>query len=152
MIVEHTFVTTLERDDALLLADGLFGEMGFGPPPGARGPGEWAAGKDGGQRLTRVRRMVRMEFDRGRVMLAASAVTSNKIQEEFYKTYLLALASAAESHVSRGVPAEVAAKPVRAVMEAMAKKERRAWVILSVVLGVLVVLFAVMILVAVLGP
>lgn len=150
MIVEHTFVTTLEEDDALLLADALFTHIALERVPGTMN--QWTAGKDRPRKIAEVRRVVRVEFDRGRVSLAASALTIAKAQEKLYQPYLLALASAAEAHISAGLPVDQAAAPVLAVGAEIDRKDRKSRITVYIILGVVLACIAGIVILAAVLP
>lgn len=80
MIVEHTFVTTLDDTEAFHATDQLLVPLGFAPVPAARAPDappapcrEWLRGVANprkAKRPTQFPQRLRLDFDRGRVTLA----------------------------------------------------------------------------------
>jgi hypothetical protein len=83
MVVEHTFITTLEGHDALRMAWELLLSRGFSPLPqqemAARPPApnavELRRGRENPERaksIVELPQFVRVEWDRGRVVVAAS--------------------------------------------------------------------------------
>src|SRR6266550_777518 len=91
MLVEHAFITTLEASDALQLASRFLNARGFeavAQNAFALGPGGWnvlemTRGKRKAQRAKSVvdlPQQVRLEWDRGRVTVAASALSAMEAQ------------------------------------------------------------------------
>jgi hypothetical protein len=83
MVVEHTFITTLESHDVIRMAWELLISRGFGPLPPQemalrpQGPNvvELRRGRerpDGAKSVLELPQFVRVEWDRGRVVVAAS--------------------------------------------------------------------------------
>jgi hypothetical protein len=152
MVVEHIFITTLERDDALVLADAFFTDLGLQRARSRDGADEWTAGKDRPRALSDFKRTVRVDFDRGRITLAASAPNLRTEQEKTCQPYMLALAASLEAHISHGQPAEEAAAPVLAAMDKIKRRERRTRLIAYIVIGVFLVFLAVVIIAVALSP
>jgi hypothetical protein len=152
MVVEHIFITTLERDDALVLADAFFKDLGFESDTSDDGAPEWSAGSDRPKSLPEFKRIVQVGFDRGRITLGASAPKVDKPNEKIFAPYMLALASSLEAHISLGQPVEEAAAPVRAAMKAIEKRERHARLARYIILGVVLLFVAGIILLIALKP
>jgi hypothetical protein len=143
MVIEHIFITTLERDDALVLADVFFTDLGL-TRSSVRNANEWSAGRDRPRKLTEFKHTVRIDFDRGRITLGASApaIQATSSVEKLYAPYMLALASCLEAHISHAQPVDEAAAPVRAALEALRKRERRSSITALIVVGAFVLLIA----------
>lgn len=100
MVVEHTFVTTLERDDALAHAHALLERLGFL----RGGAGEWTRGADKPAAFlppAAQPQALRLDYDRGRVTLAASLLDAGQ-PTPAGRELLLALASALEQVLCQG--------------------------------------------------
>lgn len=76
MIVEHTFVTTLDAERAFALASELLAPLRFRSEPADKpGARQWRRGARSARKsrgLSDMPSRVRMEFDRGRVVVAAA--------------------------------------------------------------------------------
>jgi hypothetical protein len=166
MVVEHTFVTTMQPNEALGAASSLLASRGFVPT------GDRAFALDGGWNhieLTRGRKnparsksildftqQVRIEFDRGRIAMAASLTawtrgTREQIPGELttrspskphplQQELLLSLVAAIELLLVNRVPPEQCLARLNhieaAIQEDARRLRRRNWIILgSVVLG-----------------
>jgi hypothetical protein len=80
MVVEHSFITTLEEPAAMAIAAAALGELGFQEEPtgGAAGAGGYSQefllrGIKGGRTAAAWPQRLIIDFDRGRVTLATSA-------------------------------------------------------------------------------
>lgn len=169
MVVEHTFITTLEAQPALERAGALLSSRGFahaGTRYGSdaqlhmnRGNAKAAKARS----VTELPQVVRIEWDRGRVMVAASIEASptwggasswggisERPQKMTLHTRLLtAIANALEAVVARDLPVNEAAAEwdhvERDVAEAAAEHARRSrrrmiilWSILAIIIGAIV--------------
>lgn len=82
MVIEHTFVTTLDAPDALQTASAFLRERGFSPAENDSGTGarlEMSRGKTNPARARSVAELpqsIRLDFDRGRIALAAAVTPS----------------------------------------------------------------------------
>jgi hypothetical protein len=111
MLVEHTFVTTLEADEALRDAGEFLCGLGFTLRAG--GPGELEAAR-GRQRASTSRtsqlpQNLKLVFDRGRVTLAAGILAPGGKDKPVHAEYMTALATALEALLVDRCPPEEAA-------------------------------------------
>lgn len=145
MIVEHSFVTTLEQDVAMQAMHDLLTPLGFASAPVPKDVFhlDWSRGASEPYKssfvLKRPQR-VRAEFDRGRMTIAASARTARNAEEKLFEPLMLALATAAEAHVGKGEPIESALVPVRAANEVLRRKDRRRMILIIILLALPVML------------
>ena len=144
MLAEHSFITTAEAEPALRAADELLCALGFVREPGpAERVYEYRRGLARAARAKKVSDLpqrVRLEYDRGRVTLAA-AVEEQRKGGDLHRARLLALADVVEAVVGRGRSLPEARLPWDAVderIEAQAAAQRRRVRVLIVVLLVIV--------------
>lgn len=85
MVIEHSFVTTAQSAEAFEIASSFLKERGFvtgagvGVASGTLAKMEWQRGRENANRaksVSELPQVVRMDFDRGRVNLAASITPS----------------------------------------------------------------------------
>ena len=130
MLVEHVFVTTKEAPEALSAALGFLQRLGFAVQSRTqtglevqRGLGKPARAK----RISDLPQRARLEFDRGRVTLAAS-VREHRKAERLHAEMLTALAEGLELLLAQGRPEEEAClrwDQVDAEIVARAARQRR---------------------------
>lgn len=100
MIVEHTFVTTLEARDAFALANDALGHKGFSIADGVPSRSQqWRRGKKTTNRSRGVLKLpqsLRMEFDRGRINLAA-CIENDKRRKKKSQALMIAYAESLEA-------------------------------------------------------
>src|SRR5688572_22889522 len=167
MVVEHTFVTTLSDHEALGAATTLLGSRGFSAVGGGAFPmdGAWThveltRGKTNPARAKSIAELpqnVRIEFDRGRICMAASVTPwqrggreqipgemttrSNKRPHPLQQELLLALVAAMELLlVHRAPPERCVARldQVEANIQEYARRmRRRHWIIAGIVLAII---------------
>jgi len=126
MIVEHTFVTTLEEPEAMSAAAEMLQGAGFfdrpGPAPAAR---QWAHGLERPRNAAQAWKLVRLSYDRGRIAFAASARFARPDHAKLYEPVLVGLANAAETLLAARRPADDALAPVRDAIGAVYAYDRR---------------------------
>ena len=161
MVVEHTFITTVEGHDALRMAWELLVSRGFGPLPAAEAAQrppvhnavELRRGRENPDRaksVVELPQFVRVEWDRGRVTVAASitprtawgrqyapgAIVSKPLsaREPDQENLLLAVVGSLEMLLAHGrAPAECVAgldQIQYQLVEMARRKRRRNWMIL----------------------
>lgn len=152
MLVEHSFVTTLDAQAALAAADALLWALGFQREASSgdtvleyrRGLAKAARAK----KVSDLPQRVRLEYDRGRITLGASIEVFRK-STPLHRDVLLALAEAVECVVARGsTPEEARARwdGVHAhIEERAAARRRRDRIILVIVCVVLAFLVTVIV-------
>jgi hypothetical protein len=159
MVVEHTFITTLEAEPTMRAALAFLQQFGFVPG----GPGGFRLANDPWTSLN-VRRgkssvskaanavelpqTVRLEWDRGRVTVAAAMELPNK-QLPIHQSMLINITLALEEILARHLPPEMAGQSLRhmealLVDEARRKRRRRTTTLIVIlVLVVALVTFAI---------
>lgn len=127
MLVEHTFVTTLECEPALSVAKELLGHCGFiidrleeRALQARRGKNKPAAAR----RIDELPQRVRLEFDRGRVTLAASIQEHQKATQA-HTDLLITLAAALEAALVHGTSIEETLDPWRQLESRIAEEAKR---------------------------
>lgn len=103
MVVEHIFVTTYDLADAMDMADDVLLDQGFKASSGTGPAREWTRGLTTAKNNVRVSDLpqrVRMEFDRGRVMLAASIEERHREKTKLHEALLLGVAGAVEARLA----------------------------------------------------
>jgi hypothetical protein len=144
MLAEHTFVTTLDADEALGRATGLLQELGFAVElntdalEARRGKRDPARARNHNQ----LPQSVRLEFDRGRIT-AAVGIRERRKADVLHRDMVTSLARALESHLAHGMLAEEACAEWNEVQLRIKKKVRRGrlWAIPVVILLVLLIGF-----------
>jgi hypothetical protein len=161
MVVEHTFITTLEATDAIDAAGNLLRSRGFTALPRSASPVpppwnvlEMRRGRgvpDRAKSILELPQFVRMEWDRGRVVVAASitpyvtmgrqrvpgAMRSCRIdaRQPDQEHLLVALVGALETLLAHGRPADESVTALAAIENHLHDKARRArrrlWLILG---------------------
>ncbi|MEW6249264.1 MAG: hypothetical protein AB1716_01340 [Planctomycetota bacterium] len=127
MIVEHTFITTLEPGECERLATGLLEACGFRRDSAAQGGLEFRRGAKSPEKAGRpdlAPQTVRVEYDRGRVVVAASLTPARKPSPE-QRDLLLTVAGALEAVLAQGRAVDEAQEPWLAVHQRIAARVRR---------------------------
>jgi hypothetical protein len=108
MIVEHAFITTKEEAEVEATARDLLSMLGFSPavtPEGTADRLEFSRGRRHARQaiynLERQPQRVRIEFDRGKVTVAASIEPHGK-PHDLHRELLLTLATFIEARVAAG--------------------------------------------------
>lgn len=154
MLVEHTFVTTLELDETFTAARGFLENLGFEITPGDQEPsslemrrGRFKGGNWG--RVSESAQFVRLDFDRGRVTVAASVHERRKANRA-YTALLSALTRALERVLVEFAPtSEARAEWDEADREVEHRAaRRRRWINFGVGCLIVFVVFVVVLIVA----
>ena len=105
MLVEHTFVTTLSAADALLVAGSLLKHLGFQVEPPGEAHLEACRGVKNPARAKRISdapQRIRLDYDRGRITVAASAKVYRK-PNPLHAEMLTTLAKVLERLLAEGL-------------------------------------------------
>ncbi len=152
MVVEHTFVTTLPPTQAMHAASEFLAARGFtsdaGPRAFAVGDGPAAVWDQlqvhrgrpplaarNARHLLQLPQQVRLEWDRGRVTVAASI--ADRFKKADRVALLTGIANGLDRLLAQGQPGEVAGAEWAAVEQRVNAGRRRLNVILATVLSVL---------------
>ncbi len=171
MIVEHSFVTTLDRDRAFSVADELLGTLRFTPEsaPASTGPtvAELRAARsditsalrfDGGpthRQTTRAWRRgakrpsgargqndlptrVRMDFDRGRVVVAASVDAPGMDTPKLPRLLAVGVTLALESALCKGAAIPDARAECDRYQTSMASRDRLRTIVIFSLIGLVI--------------
>jgi hypothetical protein len=141
MIVEHTFVTTHDAQDALDLSGDLLARLEFGASEAvaqAEPDHHWREWRRGAKHertryLCRKPTRIRLEFDRGRITAGIAINVQDNLSKHFRK-FGLAIASGLEAHLVSGEPAESALKAAVAEHARLRRKDRNTNIALMTVL------------------
>ncbi len=147
MIVEHSFVTTLDPADAFALAEELLTPLRFRPEADAEGSpsrswrrGAATPGKARGQGDIPTR--VRMDFDRGRVVVAASVESRGMDAPRNPKLLAVGITLALERALAHGHPLAEARADCDRYHTRMAGRDffRNAFLITSLALAIAMII------------
>ena len=149
MIVEHTFVTPLEAADAFAAAEKIIEPLAFTRDLDSGSTRAWRRGKDDAARvhsLDKLPQRLRMDFDRGRVAVAA-AVDLGRLNHALPPQLMVALTLAFERAMALGQTPAQAGEDVGRIQASILRRDRRVrlgWMITGVVIiGSFVALLAV---------
>jgi hypothetical protein len=152
MVVEHTFITTMEASDALRQAADFLGQRGFvasRQDAFSMDAGNWTSlevrrGKPdprNARRLLDFPQMVRLEFDRGRVSVAVS-IMDMRNRSKASQALLVAIANSLEALLERRVAPEQAGARWDAVEVQLRRRSIRRmmirWGVLCAILMILI--------------
>lgn len=145
MLVEHAFVTTLEAGPALEEATMLFKSLGFEMEEQSdrllvarKGVKNAARAKSAAELPQRIR----LEFDRGRIQLAATIEEHRKVGD-LHRDLLLAMVNLLESRLAKRTPLAEAMAPWQALVEKSARAAARRRLISRIIIwGLILVLLA----------
>jgi hypothetical protein len=147
VLVEHSFVTILEADEALGAARTLLGQLGFhaeqSADPNVRDFRRGLSKAARARRISELPQRVHLEYDRGRVTLAASIEVVRK-DHALHRALLLALAESVELVVGRGDSIDQAGgrwdEVHREIEKHAAARRRRGRILIAVLTLVIVIL------------
>jgi hypothetical protein len=143
MIVEHTFVTALPADEAFAAADKIIGPLAFRCESSSGSLRAWRRGQ---AEETRARQLddlpqtLRMEFDRGRVAVAA-AVDLGRRTHTLPPQLMVALTLALERALVLGHPIATASEDVTRIHTSIQRRDRRVRITGITVLTLIVLAF-----------
>lgn len=144
MLVEHTFVTTLEQKEALQRAARFLQNLGFRLDSQADDSIQAKRGRKqpSSRKLRRLPQLVRVGFDRGRVTVAASIKARAKKEMPVHAELMRALATGLQRLLADALAPEEAAGPFR-TLEARTPNVWLARDVLSILLWMVLVLVVV---------
>lgn len=162
MIVEHTFVTTLDHDDAFACADQFLVPLGFqrfmeetDAAAQARAFREWKRGKENPAKAkvpTELPQRMRMDFDRGRVTLAYAVTFTHPAKAaKQLKASSLALCAGVDHLLTGDRSCDELIAEVRGFEENLDRRARKSKTIVAVLLGVFVAIIVGVVIIAVLS-
>ncbi|MBX3317553.1 MAG: hypothetical protein KF902_11920 [Phycisphaeraceae bacterium] len=162
MIIEHTFVTTLDPDDAFAGADQYLGPLGFERPMEGidtsspdHGFREWTRGKDNPAKAkvpTQLPQRLRMDFDRGRVTMAYAVTFTHPAKAaKHLKASALALCAGVEQLLTGARSCDELITEVRELEEELDRRARKSKTVAAVLLGAFVAIIVGGVIIAVLS-
>ena len=147
MLVEHTFVTTLDAEPALTASHEVTTLLGFLPVPDSaqgRQTCEWVRGMSKVKyyiRISDLPQRIRLDFDRGRVTLAVYVQERGREKPQLHEDMLVTIARAIEARLS-GKTTEEALAVTAAPHAAIEKHFRRQRIIKRCLIAFLIVFVA----------
>jgi hypothetical protein len=144
MIVEHTFVTALPVEEAFAVVEKILEPLSFSRKLESGSVREWKRGKEDAERATRLNdfpQQVRMDFDRGRVAIAAS-VDQGRRPHKLPPLLMVALTLAAERALVLRQPTPEASEDVLRLQEKITRRDRRVRIAFVLTIVTILGLFA----------
>jgi hypothetical protein len=144
MMIEHTFVTTRDAAATLAMASELLTQLGFKKVTSLPDAADFCRGKASPQRADRADELpqrVRLEYDRGRVSMAASIECVRK-SKPVHRSMLLSLTEAVEGYLGRNLPifkARAAWDAVARDIAAKTARRRRLHLLITLLVSLLLV-------------
>ena len=149
MVVEHVFVTTLEMDEALGRTRRLLTELGFRPKPSVASCVHAVRGRKrpNSRKLIELPQVVQVEFDRGRITVAAGITLRRGKDLPIHAQLMTALARGLELLLVEQAADQRAAEEFLAVQAGaptlwLSGEKAALWVLVAL-LGLIVVLIVV---------
>ncbi len=149
MIVEHAFITTMEQDEALSAAWSVLEALHFRRDDGPAGTLVARRGKrkPNARRVLHSPQTVRVEYDRGRVTVAASILEYRKVKSD-HRWLMLEILDALQTRLAHDRTGSVRTAGVADVEAAIARSDRRRvrrlWLLIAALIGLVVLIFILM--------
>ena len=150
MIVEHEFITTLEKEETLVRAGQFLAHAGFRPGASTSDTIETATSKKRRHRpASKLRQHASVEFDRGRVQVAVGITRRRHKLKTRHRNLLMGIALGLEQFLCKNVPLHEAAEPWAIAENTIRRRRRRANIIgITIVLLLLASLITFIVLIA----
>jgi len=141
MIVEHEFITTLEKDEALARAAQFLQRAGFSASSLADDVLEASNGKGRRRRTaSKLAQHATVRFDRGKVQIAVGITRRRHKLKPIHRNLLLGIANGLDLYLGEQIPLERSAAHWASAEDTIRRRRRRHAILMGVTASILIAL------------
>ena len=139
MIVEHEFITTLDKDDALARAAQFLQHAGFRDSSRTNDTVEANNGKGRRKRTaSKLAQHATVQFDRGKVQVAVGITRRRHKLKPMHRNLLLGVATGLDLYLAEQIPLDKAAAQWAIAEDTIRRRRRRSSIMAGIAIGLLV--------------